>query len=80
MIEASTGQVVGKLATKVERLGPIRSGHVTGLMVRTKARTDPKYLDSVRSEIWEVVLAELVLESPGEGSPRGYDIDDEDYR
>lgn len=62
MIEATGGNAVGKLAAKVTLNRPIRSAHITGIMVRTKARTDPRYIDGVRCESWEVPLAELVLD------------------
>jgi ATP-dependent DNA helicase RecQ len=62
IVETADGRAIGKLAAKVSLGAPISSMRVTGIMVRTKARTDPQYLDRVQCEAWEVVLAELVFE------------------
>ncbi len=62
---AGSGQVVGRLS----RNAALRSGEyaakVAGVMVRTREQTPPAFLDSVRVDRWEVVLAEAV-EPPGE--------------
>lgn len=57
--------LVGKLSAKVVLEVLDARAKITGVMVRTKAKTDPKYLDSVRCEAWEVLLAEMVFD----GSP-----------
>jgi len=62
MLTDPRGTAIGKLAAKVSLGLPIESAKVTGVMVRTRARTDPKYVDSVKSEVWEVVLAEAVVD------------------
>ena len=61
-LETTEGDSIGKLALKVSLDGHIRSAHVTGIMVRTKERTDAKYLDAIRCDSWEVTLAEVVLD------------------
>ena len=65
IIETVGGRAVGKLAAKVALDTPIRSMRVTGIMARTRARTDLQYLDRVQCETWEVVLAEVVLDHAG---------------
>lgn len=53
---------IGRLAQKVSLDGHIQSAHVTGIMVRTKTRTDARYLDAIRTDVWEVALAEVILD------------------
>lgn len=67
MLVNKQGAAIGKLAAKVSLESPIESVVVTGVMVRTKSRTDPKFVGSVRIERWEVPLAEVVV-SPGQES------------
>ena len=62
-IKTLKGHVVGRLAAKTELLaaaGPIAAS-VTGIMVRTREQTSPEFLATVRTDRWEVVIAELVL-------------------
>jgi ATP-dependent DNA helicase RecQ len=62
-IKTLKGQVVGRLAAKTELqavAGPIAAS-VTGIMVRTREQTSPEFLATVRTDRWEVVIAELVL-------------------
>lgn len=55
------GKVLGRLARRCELPSQPLPGKVTAVMVRTRAQTDPKYLDSVRVECWEAPLVEVVL-------------------
>jgi hypothetical protein len=61
-LRTSKDKVVGKLSAKATLAAPFAKGKITGVMVRTKAKTDSKYSDSLRSDAWEVVLAELVID------------------
>lgn len=70
-LETSEGNSIGKLAQKVSLEGHLRSAHVTGIMVRTKARTDARYLDAIRTDVWEVALAEVILDPANATSSAG---------
>lgn len=67
-LQTISGQAIGKLAVKVQVEAPVVQAHVTGVMVRTRARTDLKYRDALRTDTWEVPLVELVLDP---GTPDG---------
>ena len=56
------GRVVGRLAAKTElqAAGAIPAA-VTGIMVRTREQTPAEFLPTVKTDRWEVVIAELVL-------------------
>lgn len=43
----------------------MESAVVAGIMVRTKARTDPKYLDTAKSDVWEVPVIEVKVAPDG---------------
>jgi ATP-dependent DNA helicase RecQ len=59
----NAGHRVGRLASKTVLDQRILSGQITGVMVRTKERTEPRYLATVQVDAWEVPLAEIVVES-----------------
>jgi ATP-dependent DNA helicase RecQ len=64
-IKTLEGHVVGRLASKTElqaAAAPIAAS-VTGIMVRVREQTSPEFLGTVRTDRWEVVIAELVLPS-----------------
>jgi ATP-dependent DNA helicase RecQ len=61
-LQTLEGHAIGRLAQKVSLDGQIQSAHVTGIMVRTKTRTDARYLDAIRTDVWEVALAEVILD------------------
>ena len=69
LVQTLSGRTIGKLAAKTTVPGGVLSAHVAAVMVRTKARTDPKYLERVKSDSWEAPLIELVVEP----DPRGAD-------
>lgn len=60
MLETGDGRVVGKLSKSASLRNGEYAANVTGVMVRTREQTSPQYLDSVRVDRWEVVLAEVV--------------------
>mgnify|MGYP000016347736 FL=1 len=59
------GHVVGKLASKTRLDGPgTVSGTVSAILVRTRDQTQPEYMATVKTERWETVLVETVVQGP----------------
>lgn len=60
----SEGNNVGRLARAFSSPSNMKcvAVHVAAIIIRRREDTEPKYLDSVRCDRWEVVLPELVFE------------------
>ena len=58
------GITVGRMSKRFEppKGMRVREARVMAVVGRSKARTDPKYLGGIKSEKWEVVVPEFVLE------------------
>ncbi len=65
---ANGGQIVGKLSRNTTLPDGDYAAKVTAVMVRAREQTPLPYLESVRVDRWEVVLAE-VIEPPVTGTP-----------
>ena len=61
-LKTVNGHVIGRLAAKtaLEATGRMPAV-VTGIMVRTREQTPPEFLATVKTDRWEVVVAELVV-------------------
>lgn len=62
-ISTSHGGAVGRLAAKTEPRPMVTKGTATGILVRTRAQTAPEFQSGLKSDRWETVLVELVVES-----------------
>lgn len=60
VLTTQDGAVVGCLSKSALLRNGEYAAKVTGVMVRAREQTAPEYLASVRSDRWEVVLAEAV--------------------
>ncbi|MBN9463497.1 MAG: RecQ family ATP-dependent DNA helicase [Burkholderiales bacterium] len=69
MLETGDGRTVGRLSKGAGLPNGEYAARVTAVMVRTREQTPPQYLDSVRVDRWEVVLAEAVA-TTRQASPR----------
>ena len=58
------GTVIGRLARRWETPAGMRcvEAAVYAVVTRSRALSDPQYLDRLRCETWEVVVPELVFE------------------
>jgi len=61
-VKSSDGELVGRLASKTELNAVAERGSVSGILVRTREQTAPEYLATLKTDRWETVLVELVLE------------------
>ena len=66
------GTVVGRLARRFEAPAGMRcvGAAVFAVVTRSRAMSDPQYLDRLKCDTWEVVAPELVFEPAGEPSER----------
>lgn len=61
LLTTQDGATVGRLSKNAGLSGSEYAAKVTAVMVRTREQTAPEYLPSVRTERWEVVLADAIV-------------------
>ena len=63
---------MGRLARRFEAPAGMRcvGAAVFAVVTRSRAMSDPQYLDRLKCDTWEVVAPELVFEPAGEPSER----------
>jgi hypothetical protein len=64
-VKTRNGHVVGRLASETRLDGPgTVSGTVSAILVRKRDQTQPEYMATVKTERWETVLVETVVQGP----------------
>jgi ATP-dependent DNA helicase RecQ len=66
-LRTSDGHLVGRLASKTELGAVAERGAVSGVMVRIREQTPPEYMSALRTDRWETVLAEVVVNGDHDG-------------